>query len=56
MGNLAVDRVTCTHVIKALFLSLSVFRTVKDWRKRRREKNYVVELPGAAAALAEEKM
>ena len=39
-----------------LKMLMMVFRTVKDWRKRRREKNYVVELPGAAAALAEEKM
>ena len=38
-----------------LKMLMLVFRAVKDWKKRRREKDYVVELPGAAAALAEEK-
>ena len=38
-----------------LKMLMLVFRTVKDWKKRRREKDYVIELPGAAAALAEEK-
>ena len=38
-----------------LKMLMLIFRTVKDWKKRRREKDYVIELPGAAAALAAEK-
>jgi Ca2+-binding EF-hand superfamily protein len=39
-----------------LKMLMLVFRMAKDWRRKRREKDYVVELPGAAAALAAEKV